>query len=97
MNTKDIFSEVLFVVSNVTDIPRDIILSQSRREDIVDARHLLIYFLHAKGVYIVQISSITAISMRHIAYILSNFDGRVKTRRLLRMNYDIIKTKLADN
>ena len=97
MNTKDIFSEVLCAVSNVTDIPRDIILSQSRREDIVDARHLLIYFLYAKGVYIVQISSITSISMRHIAYILSNFDGRVKTRRLLRMNYDIIKTKLADN
>lgn len=97
MNKKEIFADILSIVSDVTDVSPEEILSHSHREEIVDARHLLVHFLHSEGLYIAQIASLTCTSPRHVAFILSSFGTRLKTRRLLRNNYDIIKLKLSCN
>lgn len=98
MNKKEIFATIVCIVSDVTDISPEEILSSSHREDIVDARHLLVHFLHTYGgLYIAQIAPMTGFSTRHVAFILSSFDTRLRSRRLLRNNYDIIKLKLSHN
>lgn len=49
MKKSEIFSQILSDVSSEAEIDSDRILSDSRVEEVVDARYLVIFLLLAKG------------------------------------------------
>lgn len=91
------FQEVLSAVTGITEIEQDAILSPTKREDVVDARALLIYTLYEKGLYPCQISRLTGFCPRRVAYFIADFISRVNSRKILRIYYESIKKKLGLN
>lgn len=71
MKKSEIFARVLSAVSEITEILPEDILSKSHREDITDARTLLVYFCHAEGLYAIQIADFVGISPRQVNRLIS--------------------------
>lgn len=90
-----IFQETLAAVENAMEIDSAQILSGCKQEEVVDARALLIRLMRDRGLYPVQISSITGLNSRSVTQFLVGFSERIKTRKILRMNYESLKIKLG--
>lgn len=90
-----IFQETLAAVENAMEIDSAQILSGCKQEEVVDARALLIRLMRDRGLYPVQISSITGLNSRSVTQFLLSFSERIKTRKILRMNYESLKIKLG--
>lgn len=90
-----IFQETLAAVENAMEIDSAQILSGCKQEEVVDARALLIKLMRDRGLYPVQISSITGLNSRSVTQFLLSFSERIKTRKILRMNYESLKIKLG--
>lgn len=71
-----IFNQVLAAVETVTEIPRDLIQSRSKRPDVAEARSLLFYFLYKKGFRRSEIARITGLTRQCIATHITQFDDR---------------------
>lgn len=91
MSKKEIFAKKLTSVSYITDIEEDVIISKSRKEDVVDARCLLVYLLYEDGIYPYHIAQMLCCSTRNINTIISSFNARLCCRKMLRINYEKIK------
>lgn len=87
MNGKLLFDAAAKAVETVTELPIDTIISGSRREDIVDARYILVKLLFSQGMYPCQISIRTRKPRRTIYTILEGYDQRSRSRRHLREMY----------
>ncbi len=72
---------VIELVADELDVPKDSILSKSRKVEIVDARHMAIRLLHASNVYPARIAEIFRLSPRNIHYVITSFDARIQTNR----------------
>lgn len=72
----EIFERVLADVCEVTEIPERDIMSRSRREEIVDARHLLAAELSRGGYYPEMIAGRLHISGRAVRNMLRDFPSR---------------------
>ena len=46
-----IFQEVLQLVAEETELSKEAILSKSRQAEVIDARHLVVWFCFTRGVY----------------------------------------------
>ena len=90
-----ILQEVLSAVVEETEIPREQILSGVKSEEVVDARSLLIRLLNEKGLYPTQISHITGICPRSVDRFLQDFNERIQSRKILRINYDRVRNTLG--
>ena len=66
MKKSELFALILSIVSEVTEIPECDILSKSIKEDIVEARMLLIYFCHKEGLLPARIAELSNLSHRCI-------------------------------
>lgn len=64
MKKSEIFALVLDSVSVVTELSEEDILSKSRREDIAQARMLLVHFCRVMGLYTSQIAGLAGMSHR---------------------------------
>lgn len=95
MYKMQIFQETLAAVENAMEIDSAQILSGCKQEEVVDARALLIRLMRDRGLYPVQISSITGLNSRSVTQFLLSFSERIKTRKILRMNYESLKIKLG--
>ena len=74
-----IFENTLKRVSDVTEIPTTQILTTGiKEEDVVDARHLLVYSLHRKGFNSASIGRMTGVSHSTVNRIISAWDTRCK-------------------
>lgn len=93
----EIFNHILSVVENVTEINKDVILSNDKTTEVVDARYLLVYLLSKEGFYPSSISLMIHKSKRAVNYILSNFSYRLKTTKILRTQLENIKNILGNN
>lgn len=91
MGKKEIFAKKLTSVSYITEVEENEIMSKSRKEDIVDARCLLVYLLYEEGIYPCHIAEMINCSKRNINSIISSFKSRLSTRKLLRINYERLK------
>lgn len=91
MGKKEIFAKKLTSVSYITEVEENEIISKSRKEDIVDARYLLVYLLYEEGIYPCHIAEMINCSKRNINSIISSFKSRLSTRKLLRINYERLK------
>lgn len=76
MCKKELFEKIIAIVSELTEIPKEEILSRSRRADVTDARYLVIYTLYAQGVRIYKIAELTGIPERSIYYAINAFAMR---------------------
>lgn len=71
MKKSEVFARVLAAVSAITEIPSEDILSKSHREDVTDARMLLVYFCHEEGLYPIQIADLVGLSARQVNRLIS--------------------------
>ena len=94
MNNKaEIFANLLADVARETDVPEDMIASNSRNMDAVDARWILVKLLNRQGFYPSGIASLVNIKKRAVNNILSRFEDRLKTSALMALNYKTLKSK----
>ena len=95
MYKMQIFNETLTAVVEATEIEQEQILSGCKQEEVVDARSMLIKLLNDKGLYPVQISKITGLNIRSVTQFLLSFNIRINSRKILKMNYEILKNQLG--
>ena len=90
-----IFQEVLDAVINETEIDAQLILSNNKEEEVVDARSIVVKVMNEKGLYPIQISSITGLCIRSVNRFLIGFKERCNSRKIMRLNYENVKTKVG--
>ena len=90
-----IFQEVLSAVVEETEIEKEQILSGIKSEEVVDARSLLIKVMNERGLYPTQINQTTGLCYRSIDRFLQDFNERIETRKILRINYERVRKKLG--
>lgn len=90
-----IFQESLAAVTEETEVEQAQILSGSKEEEVVDARCILIKIMNERGLYPIQISHLTGICKRSVTRFLVGFMGRCDSRKIMRLNYENVKTKLG--
>lgn len=96
MKKRELFDKILAIVEEETEISREEILSKSKKEEVVDARALLVFVLHSLGFYPIQISLLSGICQRCINPYIANFKDRKDDRRILRLNYENVTKKLRE-
>lgn len=65
--------KIISVVSDLTEIERNDLLSRSRRTDIMEARYLLVYLLKSQGVRPYKIASLLGIPERSVYYYITAY------------------------
>lgn len=95
MYKMQIFQDTLSAVVEAMEVEQDQILSGCKREEVVDARSLLIKLMSDKGLYPVQISKITGLNSRSVNQFLLGFNERINSRKILRINYERLKIQLG--
>lgn len=88
---------VLELVAEELDVPKESIMSKSRKAEIVDARHMAAKLLHVCNVYPSRIADIFGVSPRSIHYVITSFDARIQTNRALRNSYAKLAKTLCEN
>lgn len=88
---------VLELVSDELEVSKELILSKSRRAEVVDARHMAAKLLHSHNIYPSRIAPLFGVSPRSIHYIITSFDARIQTNRTLRNIYAKIAKHLGEN
>lgn len=95
MYKAQIFQEALAAIVEETEIERGQILSGCKQEEVVDARVLLIKVLSEMGLYPAQISRVSGINVRSVTKFLLTARTRINSRKILRMNYENVRSKLG--
>lgn len=93
MSKLEIFSALLSVVSEVTDVSAADILSNCRREEVVDARMILARCLSKEGFYPSQIAALMGQTTRNVNRALSLVDTRLMSSLSLRINLESVRKK----
>lgn len=94
---QEIFARLLKIVSEVTEVSPDAIISKDRHEEVVDARCLLVYLLSQQGLYPSVIARYTRLSIRTVNSTISTFAERADSRRMLAVNLEKTQRKLGSN
>lgn len=85
MKKSEIFASVLADVSAETEIDCDRILSSERKEEVVDARYLVIFLLLGNGFYPAMIAERMGLSARAVRSAISGFEARLANSAGLRL------------
>lgn len=93
MKKSEIFSQILSDVSSEAEIDSDRILSDSRVEEVVDARYLVIFLLLANGFYPVMIAELMNMSQRAVRSAISSFESRLANSVGLRLVFERMSKK----
>lgn len=87
MKKSEIFASVLADVSAETEIGSDRILSESKLEEVVDARYLVIYLLSKNGFYPRMIAERMRMSQRAVRKAHAGFEARLEGSTGLRLSF----------
>lgn len=93
----ELASRIIDLVADELEIPRELILSKSRKAEVVDARHTVAKLLHLNHVYPSCIAEIFGVSARSVQYVITTFDARIQTNRALRNTYERLAKELRNN
>ena len=93
----ELADHILGIVAEELDVTKESILSKSRKAEIVDARHMVAKLLHIRNVYSSRIAEIFGVSARTVQYVITSFDARIQTNRMLRNSYAKLAKTLCDN
>ena len=94
---QELFARILKIVSEVTEVPPETIVSRDKHEETVDARYLLVYLLYRHGLYPSAIARYTGLSVRTVNTITSAFTQRLESRRILAVNLEETQRQLSGN
>ena len=97
MGKQETFNRVLALIEEETEIDRSLILSGNKREEVVDARALLLYTLYELGFYPSQMAALSGICPRGIMPFIQNFSDRKDSRRMLGVFYEKVKRKVRES
>lgn len=97
MKKSEIFASVLQTVSKITEIPAENILSCDKTIETVDARFLLAKVLFDSGFYPGEIARFMSRTKAGIRYLLSCFDDRIRSCRMMEINMEYIRRELEKN
>lgn len=78
MKGKDLYRQVLLTTAEVTAVSVKDILGKGRRQDIVDARWIVVILMCDKGFYTGQIARMMNLSERHVDRILGEYQDRLR-------------------
>lgn len=95
MYKMEIFQETLSAVVDETGLTSEQILSNGKEEELVDARSILVKVMNERGLYPIQISRFTGICPRSVNRFLIGFKERCNSRKIMRLNYENVKTKVG--
>lgn len=93
----ELAGHVLDLVAEELDVPKESILTKSRKAEIVDARHMTAKLLHIRNVYPSRIAEFFGVSARTVQYVITSFDARIQTNRALRNSYAKLTKRLGEN
>lgn len=93
----ELADHILGIVAEELDVPKESILTKSRKAEIVDARHMAAKLLHVCNVYPSRIAEIFGVSARTVQYVITSFDARIQTNRTLRNSYAKLAKTLCEN
>ena len=85
MRKSEIFAAILSDVSSEAEIDSDRILSSERKEEVVDARYLVIFLLLGNGFYPAMIAERMGLSARAVRSAISGFEARLANSAGLRL------------
>lgn len=97
MIKSNIYKEILSAVCSVTEVSEEEIMSRSKREEIVDARHLFVAALASYGYYPEMIAARLKVSSRAVRGIIAGFQSRTNSSPCLRMCRDTVKSRMKGN
>lgn len=87
-----IFAKLSEAVSKETGIAVEDIASTDRREEVVDARYVLVYLLHLEGFYASMIAPLIGIKKRSVNRIISDFEHRLCVSPMMRIVFEHLKS-----
>ena len=94
MGKNQIFNQIIACVCEVMEVDVELVLSNIRTTDIVDARCITIHLLEEYGVYRSYISQKMDRTESGIRYLLSIYDNRYNTNMWFRSNCEVIRQKI---
>ena len=97
MCKSEIFNRVLDVVSQQTEVSREQILSRSKSMEVVDARCILFRLLQEQGLYPGQIATQARKTPAAIRYLLSHFEDRVKSNKMVKIYLQNIRKCIGNS
>lgn len=97
MNKNELFDYILRLVICETEVCPGQILSARKDTESVDARYLLVHYLVDAGFTPSSIAARTGIPERTVSNIQTNFDTRLSTRKILRIQSENIRKKMGNN
>lgn len=71
MRKSELFALILSIVSDITEISKEDIMSKCHKEDVVEARLLVIYFCRKEGLLPSRIAQLMGMSHRNVNRSLS--------------------------
>jgi hypothetical protein len=95
MYKMQMFQDMLKAVVEETEVSPELILSGCKQEDVIDARSVLIRLMRDMGLYPMQISKISGLNSRSVNLFLLGFQERINSRKIMRINYERLKSKLG--
>lgn len=92
-----IFNEILKAVSEETEVPADFILSNKKDEDTVDAIYILVHLSSRSGISHSSIAKFINKDVRTVNNIVTGFDARMRSRKMLEINLEQIRKALGNS
>lgn len=91
-----LFNRILQLVSEETEIPELLILSDSKIIPVVDARSILVTILIEQGLYPIQIAEYLHKTPSSIRYLISKFDDRQKANKIIEIYSQNVRKSLTN-
>lgn len=92
--SRKILNHVLEAVSCETEVSIPDILLRCSKAEVVDARWICVKCLSEYGYYPSRISEMMGLTPRYVQYIITDFENRISLNKLMRTNYERIKSIL---
>lgn len=97
MTNEQIYTNALAIVSDVMNISPEVICSQRRCAELVDARYMIAYILSYNGLYTSEIARIMHVTEKHARHMCNSLHDRIKSNHYFAVRFNKLKTKLAPN
>lgn len=95
MRTAELTAQVMRIVTEESDIPKEMIYSANKSAEVVDARHLYIAMLHSMGLYVTIIARDLHCKERTVQYAITKFNERISSNIPLKKTYQRVKNRLT--
>lgn len=89
-----LFNDILHFVSEETEVPEVLILSNNKSTAVVDARSILVGILREKGLYPVQIAEYMHETPAGIRNLITKFEIRKKSNGILAIYSQRIRNRM---